>query len=702
MENYFDWKYYISNNRDLRSAGINSKELAWKHWINHGRNEGRHCLKIPKEFDWKYYTKTYKDLGNIKSEIIAYEHYLLHGKKERRKIKKMLVSNHFNMPPENKDNSINKTLVSNDFKINNNLEEYIVTILGYGEIDENGPEHTNWFPWNRFYDVFKTLGYRTEWVNINSLVRKGEKRIFITWNKPTSLELYQSGQLLKHDVIFQKLTSIGEDMKVNWGVNPTEWYKNWSWPIYKMVENLYDLGLNIYGFGCKTEIESFPEKKRICEKLKERIFWMNWGGTPFNWNQIKNCKPCMDNLTEDISFVGSKWGKVGRGNVDAWEKYISPLEKCNYKFYDYGGIGNKMISDTKMIESLQKSKICPIIHAPSWQAERGVQDRFYTVFLSGRFGICDNLGVLDIFGKDLENICTEDPQEYYDKTIYYLEHPEEQLKYIELIQEKIRKQFNFYRQWEHILNSEKIKLQSNMLDEQKIAKNNIDNELYKVMNNYNEKICNTVTIMGNGPSLKDVCRKSLRNGILVSFNRCYIIYEKENVYPLYYFCIDKAVLLNCLKDIRNLLKSPIKYFVLLECEETKDLEYNEKVTLVSKNTENTYVFGDVSTFSINYLYKKGYFNFDIYGCDCNYVEDIDLLNVDVEYNNNDPARRIVLKPRKGSVDPNHFIDNYFDDTTEYSVPRSNNHLKCWKYVIENLDSIKISFKTKSKAEEFLQ
>ena len=107
----------------------------------------------------------------------------------------------------------------------------------------------------------------------------------------------------------------------------------------------------------------------------------------------------------------------------------------------------------------------------------------------------------------------------------------------------------------------------------------------------------------------------------------------------------------------------------------------------------------MATFSIYYLYKKGFKNFNIYGCDCSYIEDYDKLNVDIEYNDNDPARRIVLKPKKGSKDPNHFIDNYFDETTEYSVPRTSNHINCWKQ-LNKIRDIKIIFKTKSKADIF--
>ena len=207
-----------------------------------------------------------------------------------------------------------------------------------------------------------------------------------------------------------------------------------------------------------------------------------------------------------------------------------------------------------------------------------------------------------------------------------------------------------------------------------------------------------INIIGNGPSLNTINKSELFNSNYdsVSYNRAYIIYKKYNFYPTYYFCIDKAVLLNCLSDITKLLDSEIKHFVLLECDETMHLNNNEKVTLIKKNNENKYYFGDVATFSIYYLFKKNMKNFDIYGCDCSYIEDYNKLNVDVEYNDNDPARRIVLKPKKGSKDPNHFIDNYYDDSTEYSVPRTNNHFNCWKNLIK-LKNINITFKTNSKA-----
>lgn len=45
MDN-FDWKTYTENYEDLQKIGINTKELAWAHWINYGRKENRTFKKL--------------------------------------------------------------------------------------------------------------------------------------------------------------------------------------------------------------------------------------------------------------------------------------------------------------------------------------------------------------------------------------------------------------------------------------------------------------------------------------------------------------------------------------------------------------------------------------------------------------------------------------------------------------------------------
>ena len=53
--NSFDWKAYIYHYRDLKEAGIDTKEKSFHHWINHGEKEGRTFFKkgIQKYIDLK-------------------------------------------------------------------------------------------------------------------------------------------------------------------------------------------------------------------------------------------------------------------------------------------------------------------------------------------------------------------------------------------------------------------------------------------------------------------------------------------------------------------------------------------------------------------------------------------------------------------------------------------------------------------------
>lgn len=105
----FDWKQYIENYQDLRDSGINTKEKAWYHWMNHGKNEGRKYDALNKkaekdtnaeedivgketreymdeDFDWKQYIKNYKDLdkAGITTQKEAWYHWTNHGKFEGR------------------------------------------------------------------------------------------------------------------------------------------------------------------------------------------------------------------------------------------------------------------------------------------------------------------------------------------------------------------------------------------------------------------------------------------------------------------------------------------------------------------------------------------------------------------------------------------------------------------------------------------
>ena len=94
----FDWKEYVSNYDDLQEDEMNTKELAWHHWIYHGKQEGRTYFGLSSEeknespiddyenFNWKQYLSNYSDLlkGGIKTKENAWHHWINHGKPEGR------------------------------------------------------------------------------------------------------------------------------------------------------------------------------------------------------------------------------------------------------------------------------------------------------------------------------------------------------------------------------------------------------------------------------------------------------------------------------------------------------------------------------------------------------------------------------------------------------------------------------------------
>ena len=78
-----------------------------------------------------------------------------------------------------------------------------------------------------------------------------------------------------------------------------------------------------------------------------------------------------------------------------------------------------------------------IVHALSWKVEKGIMDRFWSIFTTGRFGVSDNEGVLEFFNED--EVVYTDVDEWLDKTRYYIKNVDKQLPYIEKIQKELEK-----------------------------------------------------------------------------------------------------------------------------------------------------------------------------------------------------------------------------------------------------------------------
>jgi hypothetical protein len=103
----FDWKRYLKTYDDLVENGMQSKKDAWFHWRNHGKAEGRVYFKLDEEeglsspqseyavFDWVKYLNFYEDLrsSEMRTKDEAYKHWTNHGKQENRQFFKVEQTN---------------------------------------------------------------------------------------------------------------------------------------------------------------------------------------------------------------------------------------------------------------------------------------------------------------------------------------------------------------------------------------------------------------------------------------------------------------------------------------------------------------------------------------------------------------------------------------------------------------------------------
>lgn len=317
----------------------------------------------------------------------------------------------------------------------------LITLMGYTQW------HTHWYSWNRFCHVFKTLGFDVEWTS--SPQPSSQQRLWICWRKPSAEDLYASGIVKQDDIVFQKLHPFSDETTTSYESDALSFLKAWHWPVYLSLERMVEEGKRVYGFGCATRVSGFPEKERIVQKLQGRIFWIPYGSVHFSLEEIQSSSPVMDSFEYDTGFVGSRWGRPGMGNLDSMEAYLDPLATRTSSAIS-GLIGSNYVSELELKSILKHSRLCPIVHAPFWKAEQGIQDRFWTVFTAGRFGVTDNEGIYRFFGED-EVVVGLSPDEYLEKSLYYLKHVDKQLPFVLSAQRRIKSEYNLYFTWGNIL-----------------------------------------------------------------------------------------------------------------------------------------------------------------------------------------------------------------------------------------------------------
>ena len=314
-------------------------------------------------------------------------------------------------------------------------------------------KHTNYWPWNYLAETFRQLGYNAYHINVNK-IDHSKPGLYICWNSPDTIDLISKYKPHKDSILIQKLTSFDagpESRNTEWTSDPLKFFSEWHWPQYQKLDILNSSGYRFYAFGAKTDIDSFPAKKQIAEKYKERIFWIPWGTMTVPYEDILRNEAIIDNFKYDLAFVGSRWGTRHRGNITEWETYLKPLiDVANTSYIAGRGTPRGAVTVEEHVEALKKSALCPIIHATSWKVEKGIMDRFWTVFSLGRFGVMDNEGILDFYDEK-EVVLALSVEEYIDKSIYYMKNPEKQKPYIDNALRLIKEKYNQHAVWKTIL-----------------------------------------------------------------------------------------------------------------------------------------------------------------------------------------------------------------------------------------------------------
>jgi len=166
----FDWRSYVKYYPDLNH--LNTKEKAWEHWIKHGKKEKRKCFTLNNNtdkdyeiFDWKTYINNYKDLKNLKTKMEAWNHWINHGKKEKRvsyDLNKIELENYEKI--KKKESQLMKKSKKNDFFFLKNDNDDKKKMIFKNLYDFYG---THYYGWkgviNQFISYFQDINQNDEY-----------------------------------------------------------------------------------------------------------------------------------------------------------------------------------------------------------------------------------------------------------------------------------------------------------------------------------------------------------------------------------------------------------------------------------------------------------------------------------------------------------------------------------------------------------
>lgn len=191
---------------------------------------------------------------------------------------------------------------------------------------------------------------------------------------------------------------------------------------------------------------------------------------------------------------------------------------------------------------------------------------------------------------------------------------------------------------------------------------------------------NTIIVMGNGPSLKDVDFSDLDGYDTFGLNSAYRAYYRMDWFPTYHGCFDYRVTDNHKESFQKLMDTrKIKqHFYIRKFPSRDNFTHVNLLTYGSTNKMNSSI-KDFSNFHDNgnsganacsVAVCLGYKKIILLGVDCNYVEF-------VEGSKKDGPGGLVME-KTPDKNPNYWFDDYQQKGDEYNIPAGLSfHMPTW-------------------------
>lgn len=264
----FDWNNYVSHYEDLKNDNINTREKAWKHWISHGKKEGRQYFDlseikkivsneikeleksvvklitpVDENFNWKKYIGYYQDLknDNVDTKEKAWNHWVKYGEKEGR--------NYFEL---NEDTSVSNM---------NKVEENAIVVTA---IDDK----FNWKKYVSYYKDLKEDSVDSKEKAWSHWIRYGEKEGRIYFDNTE----YKNFDWNAYVEFYDDLRNIVKKKEKAWE----------HWSLYgKLEKRIYFDLKNISdppkGFDWEDYVHNYEDLKNITNKEIALKHWLNTG-----------------------------------------------------------------------------------------------------------------------------------------------------------------------------------------------------------------------------------------------------------------------------------------------------------------------------------------------------------------------------------------------------------------------------------------